>query len=208
MAPDLERLARTPCPMACCASSGTRLFQFRLGALVFEKCRVCSRKRAGEFCPGIGSAHIDNTDRGYPGLRWLDTEEGRGLAVLDTTPKLTLSGDDEMLVKRIRGDLDCNPLAAAGNHRKYRSLSRDNPKVMLQLWRILFDRRFFRERPRQHELRLENGAGRVHPAVERRSHPVQSRVADMPLNIDHLMTAVVEPAPIQVFGDVGWAAQL
>jgi hypothetical protein len=24
MAPDLERLARTPCPIACCASSGTR----------------------------------------------------------------------------------------------------------------------------------------------------------------------------------------
>ena len=63
MAPDLERLARTPWPIACCASSGTRLFQFSLGALVFEKCRVGSSKRAGEFRPGIGGAHIDSSDR-------------------------------------------------------------------------------------------------------------------------------------------------
>ena len=27
MAPDFERLARMPCPMACCASSGMRLFK-------------------------------------------------------------------------------------------------------------------------------------------------------------------------------------
>ena len=77
--------------------------------------RVCSRKCAGEFCPGIGGAHIDSTYRCYPGLRWIDAEEGRGLAVFDTTPELPLSGDDEMLVKRIRRDLDSKPLAAAGS---------------------------------------------------------------------------------------------
>src|SRR4249919_1147680 len=32
--------------------------QLSLGALVFEKCRVGSSKRAGEFRPGIGGAHI------------------------------------------------------------------------------------------------------------------------------------------------------
>ena len=70
---------------------------------------------------------------------------------------------------------------------------------MLELGRILFDRRFFRECPRQHEFRLENGAGGFDPAVERRSHPVQGWVADMPLNVDHLMTAVgLKPVPIQV----------
>jgi glycine cleavage system regulatory protein len=37
MAPDLERLARTPCPIARCASSGTRLFNSALA-------RSCSRK--------------------------------------------------------------------------------------------------------------------------------------------------------------------
>jgi hypothetical protein len=30
MAPDLERLARMPCPVACCASSGMRLFNSAL----------------------------------------------------------------------------------------------------------------------------------------------------------------------------------
>jgi hypothetical protein len=37
MAPDLERLARTPCAIACCASFGTRLFNSALA-------RSCSRK--------------------------------------------------------------------------------------------------------------------------------------------------------------------
>ena len=109
MAPDLERLARTPWPMACCASSGTRRFQFSLGALVFEKCRVSSSKRAGEFCPGIGRAHIDDADRRNARLRRLDAEEGRGLAALDTTPELPLGGDDEVLIKGIGGAFRFRP---------------------------------------------------------------------------------------------------
>ena len=36
MAPDFERLARMPWPIACCASSGTRLFEFGLGLFMFE----------------------------------------------------------------------------------------------------------------------------------------------------------------------------
>ncbi len=79
-------------------------FQFSLGALVFEKCRVCSSKRAGEFCPGIGCAHIDDADRRNARLRRLDAKEGRGLAALDTTPEFALSGDNEVLVERIRRD--------------------------------------------------------------------------------------------------------
>src|SRR5580704_4798881 len=64
--------------------------QFSFGAFVFEKCRVCSRKRAGEFCPAIGRAHIDDADRLNARLRWLDAEEGRGLAALHTPPELPL----------------------------------------------------------------------------------------------------------------------
>ena len=177
-------------------------FQFTLCALVFEKCRVSSSKRAGEFYPGIGRAHVDDADRPNPRLRWLNAEEGRGLAAVNTPPELPLSGDDEMLVKGIRRDLDSNPLAAPGNHRKHRRSSRDNPKVMLQLWRILFDCRFFRERPRQHELGLENGAGGFHPAIERRSHPVQGGVTDLPLNVDDELAGIgFVPTPIKVFGD-------
>src|ERR1700722_11371665 len=98
-----------------------KAFQLSLSALVFEKSQVCSSKRAGEFCPGIGSAHIDSTDRCYPGLRWLDAEEGRRLAALNAAPKLPLGGDNQMLIKRIGRHLNLDPLAAAGNHRKHRS---------------------------------------------------------------------------------------
>ena len=58
--------------------------QFSLGALVFEKCRVFSSKRAGEFCPRIGNAHIDGMDRCYPRLRWLDTAQRVGGSPLST----------------------------------------------------------------------------------------------------------------------------
>ena len=66
-------------------------FQFSLGSLVFEKCRVSLSKRASEFCPGIGRAHIDDADRFNPRLRRVDAEQGRGLAALDTAPELPLS---------------------------------------------------------------------------------------------------------------------
>ena len=72
-------------------------FQFSLGALVFEKCRVSSSKRAGEFYPGIGRAHVNDPDRRNARLRWLDAEEGRGLSAFDTAPELPLSSDDEVL---------------------------------------------------------------------------------------------------------------
>src|SRR5580704_14364628 len=68
-----------------------KALQFSLGALVFEKCRVCSSKRASEFCPRIGNAHIDGMDRCYPRLRWLDS---RGLAALHTPPELPFGGDN------------------------------------------------------------------------------------------------------------------
>ena len=61
---------------------GDEAFQFTLGALVFEKRRVSSSKLAGEFRPGIRSGHIDDADRCNARLRWLDAEQGRGLAVL------------------------------------------------------------------------------------------------------------------------------
>src|SRR5256885_1952860 len=106
-----------------------------------------------------------------------------------------------MLVKRIRRDLDFNPLAAAGNHRKYRSLCRDNPKVMLQLWRILFDGCFFRERPGQHELGLEDGLVSLYTAIEGGGHPAQHRMTDVLLDLgNHPPRICLIPAAIEVFG--------
>ena len=201
MAPDLERLARTPWPIACCASSGTRRFNSAL-ARSCSRNAGCVRVNAPANSAQALEALISTMRTACNArLRWLDAEEGRGFAALDTPPELPLSGDDEMLVKRIRRDLDSNPLAAAGNHRKYCSLSRDNPKVMLQLWRILFDRRFFRERPRQHELGLEDGLAPLYTAIEGGGHPAQHGMADLPLDVrDHLARIGLIPAPIKVLG--------
>jgi hypothetical protein len=94
-------------------------FQFSLGALVFEKCRVSSGKRACEL-PRHWTGSCRHADRRNARLRRINPKEGRGLAVLDTAPKLPLGGDNEVLVERIGVGLDLNPLAAAGNDREYR----------------------------------------------------------------------------------------
>jgi hypothetical protein len=122
-----------------------------------------------------------------------------GFAAFDTPPKLPLGGDNQMLIKRIGRYLNLDPLASAGNYREYRSSRSDNPKVMLQLWRILFDCRFFGERPWQHELGLENGLASLHPSIEGSGHPGQHRMADLPLNVrDHLASIGLKPQPIEV----------
>ena len=120
MAPDLERLARTPWPIACCASSGTRPFNSALA-------RSCSRN-AGCVrvnVPANSAQALDVlistiADRLNARLRRLDPEEGRGLAALDTTPELPLRSDNEVLVERIGMGGDLNPFAAAGDDRQYR----------------------------------------------------------------------------------------
>ena len=115
MVPALDRLARIPWPIACCASSGTSSFSSALA-------RSCSGAVVGadedpsEFGPGIGGVHIDNAHCLDSRFRRLDPEQGRGLAALDAAPEFSFGGDNEVLVKRIgmRGDL--HPFAAAGNH--------------------------------------------------------------------------------------------
>src|SRR5262249_45904484 len=78
---------------------------------------------------------------------------------------------------------DLNPLAAAGDHGKDSTSGRHNPHIVLQLRHIFLGRRFFGERPGQHELTLEDRAGSFDTAVERRRHPAQDWMADLPLDI-------------------------
>jgi hypothetical protein len=54
---------------------------------------------------------------------------------------------------------------------------------MLELWDVFFDRRFLRERPRQHEFGLEDRASCLDPAVERRCHPAEGWMPKLPLHI-------------------------
>ena len=77
-------------------------FQFCLSSFMFEKSRVCSSERAGEFRPRIGGAHVDDVDRFDTRLRRINPEQGGGLAVLDAAPELSLRSDNEVLVKGIR----------------------------------------------------------------------------------------------------------
>jgi hypothetical protein len=71
-----------------------------------------------------------------------------------------------MLVKRISINFDLNPFATACNHRQRRSSCRYDPHIVLQLRHVLFRRRFFRERPWQHELGFECGAAAGNPTIK------------------------------------------
>ena len=146
MAPDFERLARTPWPMACWASSGTRLLSSALACSCSRCADRVREKIAGEFRPGIGRTHVDNAHRLDARLRRLDAEQGRGLAALDAAPEFPLGGDDEVLIERIGMGLDLDPFAAAGDHRKHRTAGRHDPHIVLQLRHVFLGGRFFRER--------------------------------------------------------------
>ena len=60
----------------------------------------------------------------------------------------------------------------------------------------------FRERPREHELRLEDCLGPLYTAIEGGGHPAQHRMANMPLDVrNHLARIGLIPAPIKVLRD-------
>ena len=74
MAPDFDRLARMPWPIASLASSGIKALQFSLGLFVFEVGRPGPGKDAGEFRPDIRGAHVDNANSLHAGFWRLDPE--------------------------------------------------------------------------------------------------------------------------------------
>ena len=125
----------------------------------------------------------------------------RRLAVLDTAPEFSFGSDDEVLVERIGMGGDLDPFAAAGDHREHRGPRRDHPHVVLQLRHVLLGGRLLREGPGQHELGLEHGAATLDPAIEGGSHPAQTRVANVPLDIGNDLPGIgLVPAPIEVLG--------
>jgi hypothetical protein len=94
--------------------------QFRAGTFMLEVNRVGSGIERREFRPGVGGAHIDNTDRLDARFWRVDPKQARRLATLDAAPERLLGGNDEVLVERIGANFDLYPLAAASNHRKDR----------------------------------------------------------------------------------------
>ena len=114
-----------------------------------------------------------------PRSRRLDTKEARGLAALHAAPEFFLRRQQEVLVEGIGRDGDLDPFAATGNDREHGRLGIGDPHIVLDLRHVLFGRRFFRERPGQHELGLKHGPGLLDDAVKRRSHPSQHRMSDV-----------------------------
>ena len=157
--------------------------EFDLGLLVLEEGRPGRAEHAGEFRPGIGGAHVDDPDRLDPRPRRLDAEQPRRLAALDAAPEFLLGGEQEVLVERIGRNGDLDPFAAAGDDRQHRRPGIGDPHVVLELRHMLFGRRLFGERPRQHELGLEHRPGVLDHPVEGCAHPADHRVADPPLHV-------------------------
>ncbi len=179
---------------------GHQAFQVRSGLLVFEMGRPRPRKCRGKFRPSIRGTHVDNAYRLDARLRWLNAEQGRGLAILDTAPKFPLGGNDEVLVKRIGVRLDLYPLAAAGNDREHRPPRRNDPHVVLDLRHIFFRRRFLRERPRQHEFALEH-ITTLDATIESRRHPAKGWMANPLLDVgDDPPCIGLVPAPVKLLG--------
>ncbi len=72
---------------------------------------------------------------------------------------------------------------------------------MLQLRHVFLGRRFFRERPRQHELGLEDRPGRFDPAIQGGRHPAQRWMPDLVLDIREDLAGIgLIPASVQLLG--------
>jgi hypothetical protein len=170
-----------------------------LGFFVLEISRPGPGKGRSELSPRIGRAHIDNAHRLHAGLRRLDAEQARGLAILHAAPEFPFGGDEEVLVERIRMGGDLDPFAAAGDYRQDRASGGNDPHVVLQLGCMFFRRGFLRERPGEHEFRFEHRAAAFYSAVEGGSHPPNRWVSDLPLDIrDDLAGIGLVPAPVQL----------
>jgi hypothetical protein len=78
---------------------------------------------------------------------------------------------------------------------------RGDPHIVLQLRHVLFGSRFLRKIPRQHELGLEHGAGRLNSAIKGRSHPPVNVMENLPLHLrDDMAGVLLVPAPVQMLG--------
>ena len=86
-APDFERFALTPCPMASLTSSHQGL-ELALGPFVVEKGTPGVAEEHGELGPGIRRAHIDDADGLDARPRRLGIYEMGRFAGLDAAPEL------------------------------------------------------------------------------------------------------------------------
>ena len=146
--------------------------------------------------------HVDHADRFDPRLWRFAVEQNRGLAGLDRPPESLLGRDQDGLVDRVGFDRQFDPLAAAVDDGEHGFPGACDQHVVLQLRHVLLRGRLFRERPRQHEFGLEDGAGFLDQSIQRGGHPGDGPVDRMALDVSDPVAGVeFIPAAVEVFRD-------
>ena len=187
--------------MACLASSGIKRLQFGLGLFMLRMDCPGAGKDAGKLRPGIGARHVDDSDRLKARFWRIDPKQARRLAVLDAAPELAFCREDQVLVQRICVRRELDPFSTAGDDRQYGCSGRHHPHVVLKLGHVFGRSRLLGERPRQHELGFKHRARALDQAIKRGPHPMQHRVADVPLDIRNDAPGIgLIPVPIKVLG--------
>jgi hypothetical protein len=177
-----------------------KTLQFSLGSFMLKMSRTGPQEDSGKLRPGVRAGHINNPNSLDTRLRGLNAEKGRGLAALDTPPKLPLGSDNKMLVEGIGVGLDLDPFAAAGNDREHRPPSSYDPHIVLQLGRILFCSRLFGERPRKHEFSFEDRAACLDASIKSSAHPAHAGMPNMLLHIGNDLAGIgLVPAAVELF---------
>jgi len=71
---------------------GDEGLKLRLGFLMIEKGLPGSAEDRRELGPGVRSRHVNDPHRRQARARRIDPEQARGLAILHTSPELSLGG--------------------------------------------------------------------------------------------------------------------
>src|SRR5450830_870490 len=79
-------------------------FEFHFGPFMLQEGRASLAKYPRQFGPGIGCAHINDPHRCDPGSGWFGAKQARGLATLNTAPKLLFRRQQQMLIQAIGRD--------------------------------------------------------------------------------------------------------
>src|SRR5262249_62394895 len=73
--------------------------------------------------------------------------------------------------------------------------------VWLKFGTVFLARLFLRDRPGKNDLGPDPRPSRFNPAVERRRHPAQRGMPDLPLHVGKHLTGIsLVPAPVQILG--------
>src|SRR5258708_4843484 len=97
-----------------------QFLEIGLDAFMFLKGGTGPSKGSCEFCPAVGSGHIDDADRRQPWSWRFDPEQPRRFTALDAVPDLFLGGGQQMLIERLDMNGELALFAAAGDDRQHR----------------------------------------------------------------------------------------